>query len=219
MHGRGKLMPVSNKYKMDKRINAPDPNVVTDEIIELYKQYGDEDYDGEPVSQTSHMIQCAMLAMSESDIDLTIGAFLHDIGHLLKHVSNTQPMGSFGVVNHEGIGAAYLREKGFSERVCAIVAGHVQAKRYLVAKDETYASKLSFASQETLKLQGGPMSAEEAAAFEQLPFYNDIVQVRLWDEKAKDYNIPILPLSFFKKLTLNYLNDLRYEASRGVSSF
>ena len=34
-----------------------------DDIIEMYHTYGKEDYDGEPVSQASHMIQCAMLAI------------------------------------------------------------------------------------------------------------------------------------------------------------
>ncbi len=187
------------------RINT---DQVTEEIIQLYQQYGDEDYDGEPVSQTSHMIQCAMLAMEEGDIDITIGAFLHDVGHLLKHNLQTEAMGSFGVVNHEGIGAAYLKERGFSERVCAVVANHVAAKRYLVATDKMYASKLSPASKETLKWQGGAMTEDEVATFKQHPFFNDIIKVRLWDEKAKDHNIPILPLSFFKKLIANYLNDI-----------
>lgn len=181
---------------------------VTNEIITLFEKYGDEDYDGEPVSQTSHMIQCGMLAMEEGDIDITIGAFLHDIGHLLKHEQNTIPMGSFGVVNHEGIGAAYLKEKGFSKRICAIVANHVAAKRYLVATDKMYAARLSTASRETLKWQGGPMNEKEVKTFKNHSYFAAIIKVRQWDEKAKDYNIPILPLSFFKKLIYNYLNDL-----------
>lgn len=153
------------------------------------------------------MIQCAMLAMGEGEIELTIGAFLHDIGHLLKHEQNTESMGSFGVVNHEGIGAAYLRERGFSNRICAIVANHVAAKRYLVATDKTYAAKLSVASQETLKWQGGPMSDKEVKAFKNHSRFADIIKVRLWDEKAKDKNVPLLPISFFNKLIYNYLND------------
>ena len=111
------------------------------DIIELYERFGDEDYDGEPVSQTSHMIQCAMEAMAAGeDEELVLCAFLHDIGHLLKHVEQAQEMGNYGVVNHEGIGAQYLKEKGFSKRICAMVENHVNAKRYLVAVDETYQS-------------------------------------------------------------------------------
>lgn len=183
------------------------PKQISDEIIELFNKYGNEDYDGEPISQASHMIQCAMLAMGQGEIDLTIGAFLHDIGHLLRHEQNTESMGSFGVVNHEGIGAVYLRERGFAERICAIVANHVAAKRYLITTDEMYASKLSPASRETLKWQGGPMTAKEAKAFKNHSYFEDIIKVRLWDEKAKDKNVHLLPISFFHKLINNYLND------------
>ena len=178
------------------------------EIMDLYEKFGDEDYDGEPVSQTSHMIQCAMEAMSEGeDQELVLGSFLHDIGHLLKHVLQTEEMGNFGVVNHEGIGAKYLKEKGFSKRICAMVENHVNAKRYLVVADETYQSKLSEASLQTLQWQGGPMHASEIILFEQHPFFDDIIKVRLWDEKAKQPDAVLLPLSHFKTLITEYLKD------------
>jgi 2-amino-1-hydroxyethylphosphonate dioxygenase (glycine-forming) len=180
------------------------------EIMDLYEQFGDEDYDGEPVSQTSHMIQCAMEAMAEGeDEELVIGSFLHDIGHLLKHVEATEEMGNFGVVNHEGIGAAYLNEKGFSKRICAMVENHVNAKRYLVAVDETYQLKLSAASLQTLEWQGGPMNDSEIFLFEQHPFFEDIIKVRLWDEKAKQQDAVLLPLAYFKTLIAEHLKDRR----------
>ncbi|HVX26788.1 MAG TPA: HD domain-containing protein [Parafilimonas sp.] len=178
------------------------------EIMELYEKYGDEDYDGEPVSQTSHMIQCAMEAMAQGeDEELVLGSFLHDVGHLLKHVEATEEMGNFGVVNHEGLGAQYLKEKGFSARVCAMVENHVNAKRYLVATDETYQSKLSEASLQTLQWQGGPMDQSEVLSFEQHPFFEDIIKVRLWDEKAKKPDAVLIPISHFKTLITNYLKD------------
>src|SRR4051794_13678583 len=179
----------------------------TQEIMQLFQKYGNNDYDGEPVTQTSHMVQCAMLAIkSNADTELVLGAFLHDIGHLLGHQQHSEAMGGFGAVNHEGIGAQYLKEKGFSDRVCAMVDGHVAAKRYLVATDAGYAAKLSPASQETLRWQGGPMSKEEAAAFSKHPYFKDIIQVRLWDEAAKDYNAVLLPLSTFEDMINNYLS-------------
>ena len=180
----------------------------TNEIMDLYEKFGDEDYDGEPVSQTSHMIQCAMEAMAEGeDEELILGSFLHDIGHLLKHVEQTEEMGNFGVINHEGIGADYLKEKGFSNRICAMVENHVNAKRYLVAVDENYQSKLSEASLQTLQWQGGPMNENEIILFEQHPFFDDIIKVRLWDEKAKERDAVLLPLSHFKNLIKEYLKD------------
>lgn len=193
---------------MDTQIASESPAKITEEIIQLFEQYGDEDYDGEPVSQTSHMIQAAMQATDEKATDeLVIGAFLHDIGHLLKHEQQTEEMGNFGVVNHEGLGAAYLGKRGFSERICSVVNMHVEAKRYLVASDKSYEAKLSPASIETLKWQGGPMSAEEVVRFKNHPFFVDIIQVRLWDEAAKDTDAELLPLYFFQELIHTYLTN------------
>jgi phosphonate degradation associated HDIG domain protein len=199
-----------------KKLKMPPPAIplspaesITNEIIQLFEQYGAEDYDGEPVSQTSHMIQCAMLAMDNwSDMTLILGALLHDIGHLLKHKSPTQLMDGYGVLNHESIGAAYLRSKGFPERICAVVEQHVAAKRYLVATDAAYQSKLSPASVQTLQWQGGPMSPEEAWAFEKHPFFTDIIKVRRWDEEAKGSQAVLLPLSYYRKLLHDYLTTL-----------
>jgi len=182
-------------------------NQTADEIIGLFEKYGNEDYDGEPVSQTSHMIQCAMQATATgSDMELVLGAFLHDVGHLLKHNQQTEAMGTYGVVNHEGLGGAYLRSKGFSERICAMVEMHVQAKRYLVTRDENYKSKLSEASIRTLMdWQGGYMSEDELQVFTSQPFFEDIIKVRLWDEEAKKYDAVLLPLHHFKQLITSYL--------------
>jgi putative nucleotidyltransferase with HDIG domain len=184
---------------------TPAEKVVTD-IMYLFETHGTEDYDGEPVSQASHMIQCAMLAMeSISDLPVIIGALLHDIGHLLKHEQPIEAMGSYGVVNHEGIGAGYLQRKGFSEHVCAIVEHHVAAKRYLVTADKTYKDTLSPASLQTLRLQGGPMTPEEMAAFEKHPYFTDIINVRRWDEQAKNTRAVLLPVVYFRKIILDHL--------------
>jgi 2-amino-1-hydroxyethylphosphonate dioxygenase (glycine-forming) len=178
------------------------------DIMVLFEKYGNEDYDGEPVSQTSHMVQCAMQAIKEgTGKELILGGLLHDIGHLLRHEQNTEAMGAFGVVNHEGLGAAYLRERGFSERICATVEKHVDAKRYLVATRPDYRSKLSRASLETLIWQGGPMTGDEVEAFKSHPFLDDIIKVRLWDEQAKNQDAALLPLDYFKNLIEEYLND------------
>ena len=196
---------------MKGRIDSLMISKISDEIISLYEIYGEESYDGEPVTQMSHMIQAAMLAMEDGDIEITLGCFLHDIGHLLKNVPNIQMMGGFGVKDHESIGAAYLKKRGFSDRILAVVSMHVSAKRYLVATDPQYAEKLSEASKETLKWQGGPMTSEEINSFRQHVFFDDIIKVRLWDEKAKSYNIPLLPLSYFKNILKYHLeNNILY---------
>lgn len=182
-------------------------NKIADEIIALYETFGEESYDGEPVTQMSHMIQAAMLAMEDGDIELTLGCFLHDIGHLLKNTPHSRMMAGFGVMDHESVGAEYLKQKGFSDRIIAIVLMHVSAKRYLVATEPQYAEKLSVASKETLKWQGGPMKTEEIEEFRQHPFFDDIIKVRLWDEKAKAADVPILPLSYFKNILKYHLEN------------
>lgn len=190
--------------QQQQQINA---RQTTNHIMDLFAQYGNNDYDGEPVTQTSHMMQCAMLAMqANADQELVLSAFLHDIGHLLGHKMKEKEMDGFGAINHEGIGAQYLKENGFGERICAVVKGHVAAKRYLVAADETYAAKLSPASRETLRWQGGPMSEQERKAFHEHPFFAEIIQVRLWDEGAKDYDAVLLPMSMFKNFIEDYLS-------------
>jgi predicted HD phosphohydrolase len=63
---------------------------------------------------------------------------------------------------------------------------HVAAKRYLCATDPAYFDHLSPASVHTLDLQGGPMDADESAAFEAEPHFREAVQVRIWDEAGKD---------------------------------
>jgi len=71
---------------MEESLSIPsDFEKIADKIINYYHKYGNEDYIGEKISQISHMIQCAMLAEEEfpDDIEIILGAFLHDLGHLL----------------------------------------------------------------------------------------------------------------------------------------
>src|SRR5215475_14746664 len=120
---------------------------IADEIISLYEKYGDEDYIGEPVSQIEHMCQCAQLAEKEEfDSEVILAAFFHDIGHLCEHLVEVDHMENVGIVDHEKIGADYLRQKGFSEKIATLVESHVAAKRYLTYKYPAYYEKLSEAS-------------------------------------------------------------------------
>ena len=75
-------------------------------------------------------------------LQTVLAAFLHDIGHLLGARDNLPEMitddVNIGTSDHDVIGGDYLRRKGFPAIVCDIVAGHVQAKRYLVLKENGY---------------------------------------------------------------------------------
>lgn len=162
------------------------------ELGSIFDQQGNDPYFGEPVSQLEHALQCAGLAeRAGADNDTVVAAFLHDIGHLLPEEAGMEFMDGYGTVDHERLGADYLRKRGFSEKVALLIENHVNAKRYLVAKYPEYDARLSDASRKTLEFQGGPMSAEEVSAFEQHPYFSEILALRRWDEEAKETDMEL----------------------------
>lgn len=176
------------------------------EIFSLYETYGNTDYIGEPVSQLEHMCQAAELAAAEgNDEEAILAAFFHDIGHLFEHVMATEPMDKYGVADHEAIAGNYLREKGFSEKIAALVENHVRAKRYLTTKIPGYFEKLSPASKETLSRQGGTMNNEELILFEQDALHPLYIKLREWDDKAKLEHQPVPPLDRYKEMAIRHL--------------
>lgn len=176
------------------------------EIFALYQTQGHADYIGEPVSQLEHMWQAAALAEAAgADDEVVLAAFFHDLGHLCAVATELPSMDGFGAIDHEKLGADYLRARGFSARVARLVESHVQAKRYLTYKYPSYRQQLSDASQATLTFQGGVMTAAEAAAFEQDPDRDQILQLRQWDEQAKDAQLPAGSCAHLQDLALRHL--------------
>jgi phosphonate degradation associated HDIG domain protein len=179
---------------------------VASEIIEMYKNHGGEEYAGEKVSQTEHMIQTAELAAQQGhDDEVILAAFLHDIGHICVSAQGEQAMDGWGVKDHEEIGADYLKTNGFSKKVVRLVESHVQAKRYLTYKDPEYYDQLSEASKKTLEYQGGRMLQEEAEAFEHYPLFDLIIKMRRWDEEAKIENMQLPNLDRYKQIIISHL--------------
>ena len=182
---------------------------ITDEIMGLYEGYGGAEYAGEKVSQLEHMVQAAQLAEEQGfDDEVILAAFLHDIGHISEAASADNGMEGFGIKDHEELGAEFLREKGFSRKVARLVESHVEAKRYLTFKDPLYYAQLSDASKKTLEYQGGPMTAEEATAFEQYPLFDLIIRMRKWDEEAKIENQPLPDLQHYRNMILHHLQTV-----------
>jgi [1-hydroxy-2-(trimethylamino)ethyl]phosphonate dioxygenase len=153
-------------------------------IADIFERRGAESYLGEEVTMSEHMLQGALLAEREgAEDELVAAALLHDIGHYTNEFGEDYI--ERGIDNlHDEAGARVL-EPFFPPVVTACVRLHVAAKRYLCATDPGYFGKLSPASVATLKLQGGPMGAEEAAEFERNPHHREAVRVRLWDEGGK----------------------------------
>ncbi|MBX9778790.1 MAG: HD domain-containing protein [Chitinophagaceae bacterium] len=182
---------------------------IADEIISMYEQFGSEDYIGEPVSQIEHMCQCAELAETNgADRDTILAAFLHDIGHLYEFAQPKEKlvhMDTFGIVDHEKLGADYLLSRGFSENVAKMVASHVNAKRYLTFKYPEYYNLLSEASKNTLLHQGGIMTESEAAVFESDPLHQKYIALRKWDEQAKIEKQPVPSLTKYRYMIIIHL--------------
>jgi phosphonate degradation associated HDIG domain protein len=185
---------------------AASPEDIVEEVFALYEKHGDEDYIGEPVSQLEHMSQAALLAEEEGyDDEVILAAFFHDIGHLCAEDAEAESMDGFGNVDHEKLGADYLRERGFSERLAILVESHVIAKRYLTYKYPEYYNKLSDASKATLEFQGGRMTEQEAVEFEKHPDAELFIRLRYWDDQAKEMNVPVQGLEHLKSLAIDHL--------------
>jgi phosphonate degradation associated HDIG domain protein len=157
---------------------------VLDEIFRTFDERGAEAYFGEDVTQLEHALQSSALARAEEAPDsLVTAALLHDFGHLVHGLAEN--VADHGIdARHEALGEKWLK-RYFGRAVTDPVRLHVAAKRYLCAVDPAYFALLSPASVQSLKLQGGPMSAEERQAFEAEPHFREALRLRRWDDQAK----------------------------------
>jgi phosphonate degradation associated HDIG domain protein len=157
---------------------------VVDELATLYAERALGSYFGEQVSMLEHGLQAAWFATQEGATSAqVVAALLHDVGHLVEEVP--ADLADWKVdAHHEDVGAAWL-SRHFGPEVTEPIALHVAAKRYLCATDPSYFARLSPASVVTLRLQGGPMSPGEVAAFEARPFHREAVRLRHWDDQGK----------------------------------
>jgi predicted HD phosphohydrolase len=148
---------------------------------------------------------------------IIVAALLHDIGHLVGledgdmemrpsidgndgngfegeggNVSGSVGGASLGIVGHEGVGAAFLRDLGMPSMVCDLVAGHVPAKRYLCTVRPGYYDALSDASKETMRMQGGKMSNAELREFQSGIMPELKVMLREYDDGGKKNNMHLV---------------------------
>jgi len=82
---------------------------------------------------------------------------------------------------------------------------HVAAKRYLCAREPGYVALLSVASQESLALQGGPMSHDERRTFEQNPWARDAEALRRWDDAATVPELDVPGLDHYRERLVRQL--------------
>jgi [1-hydroxy-2-(trimethylamino)ethyl]phosphonate dioxygenase len=180
----------------DKSLSA---DTIVAFIADIFTRRGADSYLGEEVTMSEHMLQGAQLAeQAGADDALVAAALLHDIGHY----TNEFPEDALdrGINNHHDSAGAAVLEAYFPATVVECVRHHVAAKRYLCATDPTYHDRLSAASVHTLNLQGGPMNADEVAAFKTQADLDAIVQVRLWDDEGKVAGVSTPEFSYYAPL-------------------
>lgn len=204
-------MNYSNIAQLEEGINI---------VFDLYRNYGGYDYIDEEVTQLQHAQQCAYQASLEypDNREIILGAFLHDVGELLSIHNSKSPknekyiqfnnlsLNGLGTENHENIGADFLEKMGFPKSVSSLGRNHVLAKRYLITRDSDYLEKLSEASKETFKLQGGALSETEFADFELDGEHPIFLRMRHWDDLAKDLNFKYqYGIDYYRDMALNLL--------------
>ena len=171
-------------------------DAVLAELAGLLEGKGARRYGLSAVNQLQHALQAALLAENGGcDAALITAALLHDIGHMV-HGLGENPAEEGVDDRHEELGRAYLAPL-FGPEVTEPVRLHVPAKRYLCATEPDYFARLSSDSVLSLKLQGGPMLANEAAAFRAQPHAEAAIMLRRFDEAAKVADLPTPPVAHF----------------------
>ena len=151
---------------------------IADHLLALVDGLVEHDY-GEDLDMRAHSIQTANAVRSAGGTDeLTLAGLLHDIGHPLGAA------GAWGDPDHADIAAFHL-QAWLPPAVVEPIRLHVAAKRYLVATDPGYADRLSIASTETLRQQGGAFTHPEVEAFESLAHAGAAVALRRADDQGK----------------------------------
>ncbi len=166
-----------------------------DELSAFMDDRGRLNY-GENVTIAEHSLLTAAAAEQQGHRDTLVAACLmHDVGHWLD-----EPDDGYGIHDHGDLGGDWVAAR-FDAAVSEPVRLHIEAKRFLCARDPDYHDHLSSASKYTLTRQGGPMTADEAEAFEARPHAADAVLLRrLEDDHGKLTGVEIPPLSHFRPL-------------------
>jgi predicted HD phosphohydrolase len=154
-----------------------------------------ESIDGLPtedmVAALPHLLQTAegLEAEHGDDPELVAAGLVHDLASALE----------LGCPDHAAAGAAIVAPL-LGRRVAELVAGHAEAKRYLVTVDPGYADGLSANSTFTLVGQGGTMDTDEVAAFACRAEVAALVALRRADDAAKLPDAPTRSVDAWRPL-------------------
>jgi phosphonate degradation associated HDIG domain protein len=170
-----------------------------DAVFDVLATGGQTAYFGEPVTVLEHSLQTAYIIRENGGEDTLIAAaLLHDLGHLL-HTAGEDAAERGVDTRHEELSAAALAGH-LPSAVLDPIHMHVAAKRYLCFAEPEYSAGLSPSSVESLALQGGPMSPEEAAVWLSAPHAAEAVRLRRADDAAKIEGLTVPPLDSYRAL-------------------
>ena len=156
--------------------------VSLEQLLTLLATQGKIPYRDARVNNLEHALQCATLAQAHHVPPSLVAACLfHDVGHLLQ---NPDAQGFRLVDTAHEVRGMVLLEPLFGPAVTQPIRLHVAAKRYLCAVDPHYISSLSSHAQLGLPFQGGCFLPQEAEAFLALPYAQDAIRLRRWDDLA-----------------------------------
>jgi phosphonate degradation associated HDIG domain protein len=165
-------------------------------LIEIYENKATGRYGLSDVNQLQHALQCARSAeLAGKPATFVVAALLHDVGHMIHDLG--EDAAKAGIDDRHEERAARWLSHSFGPEVTEPIRLHVTAKRYLCAADPAYFEKLSEDSVISLALQGGPMSAEEMVDFALMPHFDAAVELRRFDDGAKDPNAVTPPFRYF----------------------
>ena len=176
------------------------PEAIVNDMFALYDKYGKRYTKGQEISQLEQVAQAAALAEEEGyEDEVILAAFFHNIGAICVNADNQTEIAK------EKLGADYLREQGFSERVARLVESDVKAKRFLAYKYPEYYDRFSGEEKSQLEAEGGPMSESEAKKFELDPDAELFLRLRYLNDKAREFRKPILNIPHIKLLAMSHL--------------
>jgi predicted HD phosphohydrolase len=182
-----------------------DADATVAEIIAACESMQGLPYDGEPVDQLQHALQCAWLAQQQrgNDDGFVIACLLHDVAR----APAVAGIPFDGPHAHHGDLAAHWLEPRVGRRVARLAAQHVAAKRFLVATDPEYRAQLSEVSARTLESQGGAMTAEELEAFRAGPDWEQAVALRRIDDLGKVVDLEVPELGTYRATLLRVVES------------
>jgi predicted HD phosphohydrolase len=167
-----------------------------EEIVTACRSMVGLPYDGEPVDQLEHALQCAALAREQNgdDAEFVVACLLHDIARAPAVAGIPYD----GPREHHGEAGARWLTPRVGARVAWLAEQHVPAKRYLVATDPAYTDQLSEVSQRTLLAQGGAMSKAEIVEFRSNDDWEQAVALRLFDDLAKEPGLDVPDIDSYR---------------------